>query len=232
MAKELILIVEDEARIADVLERYLKAEHYRVERASDGKQALSLWRSAKPDAILLDVMLPEVDGLDIVRRIRREADVPILMVTAKVEEYDRLLGLELGADDYISKPFSPREVVARLKAVLRRSSGQLQSPQHFHVGALRVDLEAVEAYCQDSVLQLSPTQLRLLATLAAQPQRAFTRNELLEALREGFVDERTVDAHIKNLRRRLGDCSAQLETVRGYGYRLRADSPSAPDNES
>lgn len=220
MPGELILIIEDEPRIAEVLERYLRAEQFRVERATTGRRGLELWRAAKPDLILLDLMIPELDGLELTRRIRRESEVAIIMVTAKVEEIDRLVGLELGADDYISKPFSPREVVARVKAVLRRTRGSGKAVR-YQVGALSIDLETFEAHCGQKLLALTPTQLRLLATLAAQPGRAFSRAELLDGLAEGRIDDRTVDAHIKNLRRRLGVCGAQLETVRGVGYRLR-----------
>ena len=221
MAGERILIVEDEPRIGDVLERYLRAEGFGVERASDGRRALELWRAANPDLILLDLMIPGLDGLAVARQVRRSSDVPIIVVTAKVEEVDRLVGLELGADDYVTKPFSPREVVARVKAVLRRAGGLAHSVRHHTVGALRIDLDAFEARCGDVVLDLSPTQLRLLAALAARPGRALRRQELLEATADGFADERTVDAHVKNLRRRLGACGPQLETVRGVGYRLR-----------
>jgi two-component system response regulator BaeR/two-component system response regulator AdeR len=221
VAGERILIVEDEARIAAVLERYLRADGYTVERAADGRRALELWRAADPDLILLDLMIPGPDGLEVARHIRRTSDVPIIIVTARVEEIDRLIGLEIGADDYVTKPFSPREVVARVKAVLRRASGQVREATHHTVGALTVDLGAFEARCQGKPLALSPTQLRLLATLAAQPGKAFHRQELLEAQPSGFADERTVDAHVKNLRQRLGACSEQLETVRGVGYRLR-----------
>lgn len=221
MAGERILIVEDESRIAAVLERYLRADGFTVERAGDGRRALELWRAADPDLILLDLMIPDPDGLEVARHIRRTSDVPIIMVTAKVEEIDRLLGLQIGADDYVTKPFSPREVVARVKAVLRRASGQVREATHHVVGPLTVDLGAFEARCHGQPLALSPTQLRLLATLAAHPGKAFHRHELLESQPTGFADERTVDAHVKNLRQRLGACSEQLETVRGVGYRLR-----------
>lgn len=221
MAGERILIVEDEPRIAHVLERYLRADGFHVETAGDGRRALELWRAANPDLILLDLMLPEVDGLAVARQVRRTSSVPIIMVTAKVEEVDRLVGLELGADDYVTKPFSPREVVARVRAVLRRAAGQVRSAEHYAVGDLVIDMDAFEARCGDAVLELSPTQLRMLATMAAQPGKAFRRQELLEGTVDGFADERTVDAHVKNLRRRMGTCGALLETVRGVGYRLR-----------
>ena len=221
MAGERILIVEDEPRISAVLERYLRADGFQVERAGDGKRALELWRAADPDLILLDLMLPGVDGVAVARRVREVSDVPIIMLTAKVEEGDRLAGLELGADDYVTKPFSPREVVARVRAVLRRAGGQVRSARHHVVGRLRIDLNAFEARCSETLLDLSPTQLRMLATLAARPGVALRRQELLAGQTDGFTDERTVDAHVKNLRRRLGACADQLETVRGVGYRLR-----------
>ena len=222
MAGERVLIVEDEPRIANVLERYLRAAGYQVERAGDGRRALELWRAANPDLILLDLMLPDVDGVTVARRVRDESSVPIIMLTAKVEEDDRLRGLELGADDYVAKPFSPREVVARVRAVLRRASGQVRAPRHRVVGRLSIDLDAAQVRCGDTLLDLSPTQLRMLATLAAQPGVALRRAELLDGSEAAFADERTVDAHVKNLRRRLGTCAELLETVRGVGYRLRS----------
>ncbi len=221
MPGERILIVEDEARIAAVLERYLRAEGFQVERAGDGKRALELWRAASPDLILLDLMLPEIDGVAVATHIRATSDVPIIMLTAKVEEDDRLTGLGVGADDYVTKPFSPREVVARVHAVLRRASGQVRSARQHAVGALRIDLDAFAAYCGETRLEISPTQFRMLAALAARAGVALRRQELLEGRADGFTDVRTVDAHVKNLRRRLGACAEQLETVRGVGYRLR-----------
>ncbi len=221
MPGERILVVEDEPRIAAVLERYLRADGYQVERAGDGRRALELWRAAAPDLVLLDLMLPGMDGIAVAERIRSTSDVPIIMLTAKVEEGDRLAGLALGADDYVSKPFSPREVVARVRAVLRRAAGNVRSARQHLVGRLRLDLDAFEAYCGDVRLDLSPTQLRILAVLASRAGVALRRSELMEGQSDGFSDERTVDAHVKNLRRRLGPCASQLETVRGVGYRLR-----------
>jgi DNA-binding response OmpR family regulator len=221
MAGERILIVEDESRIVEVLERYLRAEGYRVERAGNGRDALAMWRAASPDLILLDLMIPEPDGLEVARTIRAHDTVPIIMLTARVEEIDHLHGLDLGADDYIDKPFSPREVVARVRAVLRRSTGPARAPQHHRVGELTIDLDAFEAHCGKRPLKLSPTQLRLLASLAAQAGRAVSRQALAQAQPNTFSDERTIDAHVKNLRARLGPCRGQLVTVRGVGYRLR-----------
>jgi DNA-binding response OmpR family regulator len=217
---ELVLIVEDESRIADVLERYLRNDGFRTERATTGARALELWRATSPDVILLDWMIPEPDGLEVARRIRRESDVPILMVTARAEEVDRLIGLELGADDYVTKPFSPREVVARVKAVLRRAKGRVRPDERYVVGRLEVNLGTFEARCAGELLALTPMQLRLLAALAAQAGRALSRSEIVDALGEE-LDDHTINVHVRNLRQRMGACGDQLETVRGVGYRLR-----------
>ncbi len=218
-----VLIVEDEARLAEILEDYLKGEGFHTERAKDGKRALELWRAANPDMILLDLMLPVLDGLEVARRIRAESNVPIIMLTAKDQEIDKLLGLGLGADDYVVKPYSPREVVARVKAVLRRVNGQVLTPEKFQVGNLKVDLSKYIVLCQEKNVSLTASELRLLATLAKEPGVVKQRSELLTVSgdAERFADERTVDAHVKNIRRKLKNCGAQLETVRGVGYRLR-----------
>ncbi|MGK0620187.1 response regulator transcription factor [Meiothermus cerbereus] len=219
MPGELVLVVEDEPQIADTLERYLRANGFQTERAGNGERALELWRRTRPHLILLDLMLPKLDGLEVLKRIRQEDRTPIIVITAKAEEVDRLLGLELGADDYVVKPFSPREVVARVKAVLRRTQGLVRPPSHVRVGPLEVDLEALRVRCQGQNLTLTPTQVRLLYLLATQAGRALTREELRAGLGTE-ADERTVDAHVKNLRARLGPCSFMLETIRGFGYRL------------
>jgi two-component system response regulator BaeR/two-component system response regulator AdeR len=218
-----ILIVEDETRLAEILEQYLRREGFQTERAKDGLRALELWRAAQPDMILLDVMLPQLDGFEVARRIRAESAVPIIMLTARAEEVDKLLGLGLGADDYVVKPYSPREVVARIKAVLRRSSGQLLAPEVYKVGGLELDLGKYLAKCQSEELDLTVVELRLLAVMAKEPGMVRTRPELLAGAGDGerFADERTIDAHVKNLRKKLGVCGAQIETVRGVGYRLR-----------
>jgi DNA-binding response OmpR family regulator len=218
-----ILIVEDESRLGDILEEYLKREGYRTERAKDGERALELWRAARPDMILLDLMLPLLDGLEVARRIRAESSVPIIMLTARDDEVDRLLGLGLGADDYVVKPYSPREVVARVKAVLRRSSGQVQAQGVYRVGDLEVDLSRFEVRLADERVDLTTSEIKLLAVLAKEPGRVRMRPELLAATgdAERFADERTVDAHVKNIRRKLNAHGEMLETVRGVGYRLR-----------
>ncbi len=218
MAGELILVVEDEPQIADTLERYLRAQGFRTERAADGERALEVWRVTRPDLVLLDLMLPRLDGLEVLKRIRQQDRTPVIVITARAEEVDRVLGLELGADDYVVKPFSPREVVARVRAVLRRAQGLVRPASHLQVGALEVDLEALRARCQGQELSLTPTQVRLLYLLMARAGKVVSRQELLDGL-ETEADERTVDAHVKNLRARLGPCAALLETVRGYGYR-------------
>jgi DNA-binding response OmpR family regulator len=224
-----ILIVEDEPRLADILEQYLRREGYHTERASTGPRALELWRSARPALILLDLMLPDqagvkMGGLEVARRIRAESQLPIIMLTALDEEIDRLLGLGIGADDYVVKPYSPREVVARVGAVLRRSGSAAPPPGKLIVGELSVDLAAFEARCGGELLDLTAAELRLLSALARDPGVVRSRAELLFALGglDRGTDERTVDAHVKNLRRKLGRCGETLETVRGVGYRLRA----------
>ncbi len=218
-----ILIVEDETRLAEILEDYLKQEGFYTERAKDGKRALELWRAANPDMILLDLMLPVLDGLEVARRIRAESNIPIIMLTAKDQEIDKLLGLGLGADDYVVKPYSPREVVARVKAVLRRVSGKTLAAEKFQVGNLEIDVDKYMVRCQGKDISLTASELRLLAALAKEPGTVKQRSELLAASgdAERFADERTVDAHVKNIRRKLKDCGMQLETVRGVGYRLR-----------
>ena len=220
-----VLVVEDEGRLAEILEEYLRREGFRTERARDGPRALELWRAARPDLILLDIMLPEMDGREVARRIRAESSVPIIMLTALDDEVDRLVGLGLGADDYVVKPYSPREVVARVKAVLRRTSGQVVVQETFVVGGLELDLGRFEARCNGESVNLTTSELRLLAHLARVPGLVRNRAELLAAVGDPqrFTDERTVDAHIKNIRRKLGACAEQIETVRGVGYRLRAE---------
>jgi two-component system, OmpR family, response regulator AdeR len=223
-----ILIVEDELEIAEVLEAYLRRDGFQTERAADGARALEFWRASKPDLILLDIQIPAPDGLEVLRRVRAASSTPVIMLTARAEDIDRLLGLELGADDYVVKPFSPREVVARVKAVLRRAQPQeirhLHRVTHTHTGTmLEVDALSVMARVGERRLDLTPTEFRLLEALARSPGRAFSRVELIEvALPDSDALERVVDAHLKNLRRKLDDCGVgeMLETVRGIGYRL------------
>jgi two-component system, OmpR family, response regulator AdeR len=223
-----VLVVEDDHDIADTIELYLRSDGHRTERAHDGRRALELFAAGQPDVVLLDIGLPEVDGLEVLRAIRSRSATPVILVTARREEVDELLGLGLGADDYVVKPFSPRALLARVKAVLRRTRGETLPSTVHRVGPLTVDLDRVEATVDDLPLALTPTEFKLLAALAAAPGRAMTREGLIErAMPESDALERTVDGHLKNLRRKLAAAGggALLETVRGVGYRLRAPRP-------
>lgn len=220
-----VLIIEDETELVKVLRSYLSQAGFEVLTASRGDTGLSTWEHKRPDLVLLDLNLPGMDGLDVAREIRRKANTPIIMLTARVEETDRLIGLELGADDYVVKPFSPREVVARVRAVLRRAGSIPVAPAVLRAGDLEIDLEAHTVSRGGQPVDLTPTEFNLLATLAGQPGRAFTRLQLLEAAQgttyEGY--ERTIDAHIKNLRAKIEPDSRNpkyIETVFGVGYRF------------
>ncbi len=215
-----ILIVEDEPKIAAVLADYLRAKGgYATRTLVRGDTVLAELRRAPPDLLLLDLMLPGLDGIEVCKQVRAESDVPIIMVTARVEEIDRLLGLELGADDYICKPFSPREVVARVKAVLRRTTSAGARP-----AGLELDGERFTARYRGQPLQLTPVEFALLRTLAAQPGRVFSRDQLMNEMYSDYrvVSDRAVDTHVKNLRRKL-DTAAEgvelIESVYGLGYR-------------
>jgi DNA-binding response OmpR family regulator len=223
-----ILIIEDENELARVLRSYLEKAGMNVLSATRGDSGLTLWEKHQPDLVLLDLNLPGMDGLDVARQIRRKSETPIIMVTARVDETDRLVGLELGADDYISKPYSPREVVARVRAVLRRVGSNTTGSQKLEIADLEIDMDAHSVRRGGDVIDLTPTEFSLLAMLAGQPGRVFTRLQLLEASQgaayEGY--ERTVDAHIKNLRGKLEPDPRQpmyIETVFGVGYRIRKD---------
>jgi two-component system alkaline phosphatase synthesis response regulator PhoP len=220
-----ILIVEDEIELVRVLRDYLERAGFRVQAASNGTEAVSHFRHAAPDLVLLDLNLPGLDGLDVARQMRRSSEVPIIMVTARVEETDRLIGLELGADDYITKPFSPREVVARVRAVLRRAQGRAEAPSVIRASDIEIDFGRHRVSRGGMPVDLTPTEFALLAALAAQPGRAYTRLQLLEASQgeayEGY--ERTIDAHIKNIRAKIEADPrrpAYIETVFGVGYRF------------
>jgi two-component system response regulator AdeR len=218
----LILIVEDERALAESLELYLRSHGYRTERAFDGEAALTLFRAARPDLVLLDVMLPKRDGFEVLRSVRSEAKTPVIMLTAKAEEIDKLLGLGLGADDYLVKPYSLREVAARVQAVLRRTQGE-PDVQVLRVGDLEVDTYSMCARVGGETLNLTPTEFKLLHHLALTPGRAVSRRELLEvAVPESDALESAVSVHLKNLRHKLDERGAAelLVTVRGMGYRL------------
>jgi two-component system alkaline phosphatase synthesis response regulator PhoP len=220
-----ILVVDDEFDIVKVVRAYLEQSGFRVITASDGEQALAAFRHEQPDLIVLDLNLPKLDGLDVCRAIRRDSNVPIIMLTARVEETDRLIGLEIGADDYIVKPFSPREVVARVRTVLRRSAPIPAQPSLITVGDLMIDPIKHEVQLQGRSIDLTPSEFNILLVMASQPGRAFSRMELLDAAQgeayEGY--ERSIDVHIKNLRQKLGDeprDPTYILTVYGVGYKF------------
>lgn len=222
-----LLVVDDEPNIVKVLRGYLEQAGYRVVTANDGALALAQFKHEQPDLVLLDLNLPHMDGLDVARKLRALSAVPIIMLTARVEETDRLIGLELGADDYVTKPFSPREVVARVRAVLRRAETSAAPPASGLIRAadITIDLPRHTVQRGADAIELTPTEFGLLAALARQPGRAFTRLQLLEAAQgnafEGY--ERTVDAHIKNLRAKLERDPKKPEyvlTVFGVGYKF------------
>ena len=223
-----ILIVEDELELVRVLRDYLERAGFRVQTASSGPEAVSRFQHAAPDLVLLDLNLPGMDGLDVARQIRRTSQVPIIMVTARVDESDKLVGLELAADDYITKPFSPREVVARVRAVLRRTQEAPAAPGVVRAADITIDLTKHTVEVSGQPVELTPTEFGLLAALARQPGRAFTRLQLLAATQasayEGY--ERTIDAHIKNLRGKIEadpHHPRTILTVFGIGYRFREE---------
>lgn len=223
MAK--ILIIEDEVELVKVLRSYLEQSGYQVIEAHRGDKGLTLWQQHQPDLVMLDLNLPGMDGLDVARHIRQKGDTPILMLTARVEEIDQIVGLEVGADDYVTKPFSPKVVVARVRALLRRASPDRTIESLIRIADLEIDVHAHTVRRGDEEIDLTPTEFNLLVTMASQPGRVFSRLQLLEAVQgvayEGY--ERTIDAHIKNLRAKLEKEPKHpqyIETVFGVGYRF------------
>jgi two-component system alkaline phosphatase synthesis response regulator PhoP len=220
-----ILVVDDEPRIVKIARDYLERGGFRVITAGDGPSVLPAVRNAKPDLLVLDLALPGQDGLDVMRGLRRESDVPVIMLTARADEADRLIGLELGADDYIVKPFSPKELVARVRAVLRRWDGARTGTAPIRAGDLALDVAKMEARLGERTLALTPTEFQLLAHLARQPGRVFTRGQLLEAVRGIAIEsyERAIDSHIKNIRRKVEPDPHHphyILTVPGIGYKF------------
>ena len=224
-----ILVVDDEPKIAALARDYLEHAGFAVITAASGPAALDAVRRGRPDLVILDLGLPELDGLDVTREIRRDSTLPIIMLTARDDELDKLLGLELGADDYLTKPFSPRELVARVKAVLRRVDRQVPGGTGdrgiIRAGELMLDPPRMRAELGDRPIELTPTEFQLLATLAAQPGRIFTRSQLLDALHGVAFEsyERAIDTHIKNIRRKLEPdprVPRHVLTVYGVGYRF------------
>jgi DNA-binding response OmpR family regulator len=223
-----ILIIDDEERLRSLLKAYLAQEGFRTLESGSGREAIYIARQEKPDLILLDIMMPEMDGYEFMRLHRQERNTPIILLTAKVEDGDKILGLELGADDYITKPFSPREVTARIRAVLRRGGLDTPTALILQSGPLMVDRDAHLATLNGEALSLTRSEFDLLAALIATPGRTFSRLDLLDYLQgtayAGY--ERVVDVHIKNLRIKIGDDPRQpkfIETVYGVGYRFRKD---------
>lgn len=220
-----ILVVEDELKIARTVRLYLQQAGYEVTVVDDGNMALPAFRAEQPDLVILDLMLPHVDGYEICRKIRQTSGVPIIMLTARTEEMDRIAGLELGADDYVTKPFSPRELTSRVRAVLRRSLGQLQASNVLRARGIEVDMDRRSASHNGRPLDLTPYELLVLAELVRHPGHVLTRLQLLEQLGdvayEGY--DRVIDQHIKNLRAKLGDDARRpryIATVYGTGYKL------------
>ena len=225
-----IFVVDDEPQIVKVLKAYLENAGFQVVTALDGNTALHTFQREKPDFMILDLNLPGIDGLDVCRAVRRESNVPILMLTARVEEADRLIGLELGADDYVVKPFSPREVVARVRTIFRRTTagpGGATKPETHSVqaGELTIDLEKHTVTLAEKVIDLTPTEFEILLTLAKQPKRVFSRLQIMEQAQGDAYDgyERTIDAHIKNIRMKLEPNPKKpvyIQTVFGLGYKF------------
>jgi two-component system alkaline phosphatase synthesis response regulator PhoP len=220
----MILVVEDERQIAEIAGDYLRRAGFAVVVATNGESALQLARARPPALVVLDLGLPRVDGLSVARTLRAESDVPIIMLTARVEESDRLLGLEIGADDYLTKPFSPRELVARVQAVLRRAARPDSAGDRLQLGDLTLDVPRFKVTRGAEPIDLTATEFQLLAVMARRPGRVFTRAQLLDAVRgkDGDSFDRAIDAHVKNIRRKIERdprFPRYIETVYGIGYR-------------
>lgn len=220
-----VLVVDDELRITRLVRDYLRQAGFGVVEASDGPGALRAAREHALDLVVLDLGLPGLDGLDVTRRLRAQSNVPIIIVTARTEEADRIVGLELGADDYVTKPFSPRELVARVRAVLRRVGMQADDGEVLHVGPVTVDQPKMRVTVDGGEVDLTPTEFQIVATLAGQPGRVFTRAQLLDAVHGVAFEayERAIDAHVKNIRRKMEPDPGRprfVQTVHGVGYRF------------
>ncbi|MCK9246332.1 MAG: response regulator transcription factor [Anaerolineaceae bacterium] len=219
-----ILVIEDEENLNKILHDYLRHHGFTAISAGNGRDGLRLWQQEQPDLVLLDLNLPDMDGLDLLREMRRTDQTPVIMISARSEEIDRLIGLELGADDYITKPFSPREVVARVKAVLRRWNQPLKQSEILRLGQLQIDVRAHTTFLAGQPVDLTPAEFQLLVQLIAEPERAFQRLELLESTQGGRFEgyERTIDIHVKNIRQKFKAIDPEtnyIRTVFGVGYR-------------
>ena len=220
-----ILVVDDEKKIVDILKAYLEREGYTVVAAYDGRAALNLARSQSPDLIILDLMLPEVSGWDVCRELRKDSDMPIIMLTARDDTTDKIIGLELGADDYVSKPFDPKEVVSRVRAVLRRSEGQVHPKDTLTAGDIIIDTDKRLVRRGDRNIELTQIEFEILRVMAESPGRVYSRMQILDNIQgdayEGY--ERTIDSHIKNLRKKIEldpEHPSYIVTVYGVGYKL------------
>jgi two-component system, OmpR family, alkaline phosphatase synthesis response regulator PhoP len=231
MANKKVLVVDDDVKIVELVKLYLNRDSYQVITAHDGIEGLRLAREAHADLIVLDIMLPGIDGLEICRRLRAESSVPIILLTAKTTEQDRIIGLDLGADDYVVKPFSPKELAARVRAVLRRTPDEALEfgPEELKFGKLSVNFPRHEAYLDTKALNLTPIEFKLLSVFIREPQRVFSRAQLIEKVLgfdfDGF--DRTIDVHILNLRRKLEPDSNHpkyIKTVYGSGYKFTGGS--------
>ncbi len=229
MSSHSVLIVDDDKKIAELVQAYFEKDGFTTYLAHDGFKALEKIREQKPDIVVLDLMLPGLDGWEVCRRVRKDSEIPILMLTARDEEPDRLTGLEMGADDYVAKPFSAREVVARAKAILRRTNKEAGKAASVNIGSLFIDRAKHTVSKNEVMLEMTPTEFKILDMMASNPGRVFSRLQIIEHVQgyefEGF--ERTVDAHIKNLRRKLEDNPKEPKyviTVYGVGYKFEVDS--------
>lgn len=220
-----ILVIEDEKEIVKLLKYNLEKESYHVFVAKDGPEGLSVYQKIQPDLIVLDLMLPKLDGLEVCKSIRKESRVPIIMLTAKKEEMDRVLGLEFGADDYLTKPFSVRELLARIKSVLRRAQSSAMESDRIQLGLLEMDLERYEVYLNEKLLDLSSKEFSFLKALLQAKGKVLSRDYLLETVwgydQASEIDTRTVDQHVSRLRAKLGSESKRLVTVKNIGYKLK-----------
>jgi DNA-binding response OmpR family regulator len=220
-----ILVVDDEKKIIEIIKAYLEREGYQVTSASDGKTALSLARVETPDLIILDLMLPEISGLEVCRAIRKQSDVPIIMLTARDEVTDKIIGLEMGADDYVTKPFDPKELVSRVRAILRRTESKASPQKIINIADLSIDINKRQVCRGDTTIDLTPNEFELLRVMAENPGRVYSRMQLLDQVQgdayEGY--ERTIDSHIKNLRKKVEtdpEHPRLIVTVYGVGYKM------------
>ncbi|MBV2363683.1 response regulator transcription factor [Streptomonospora nanhaiensis] len=221
-----VLIAEDDVQQADLVRRYLEREDHTTAVVHDGGAALAEYRRSRPDLVVLDVMLPEMSGLEVCRRLRAESDVAVLMLTARSTEDDLLAGLDIGADDYVTKPYSPRELMARIRTLLRRAAAPGGPDRPLRAGAVVVDPARHTVHVDGAQVECTPAEFQLLAALAARPEQVFTRSQLLERIHgiDRFFTERTIDVHVKNLRKKLEPnprSPRRLVTVYGVGYKLR-----------